>query len=472
MPTKFIRGVTLTVISLSVISAILFSGCNEATMLGQDLRPGIGFSPAVETDTFSIVTHTVLSENDSVPANLNTKMIAGAITDDPAFGKTIAITYLQLGLIKNGFSFEEQPVLDSVVLSLAYSGYYGDSLNAQNYTVYKIDDPKFTDTTRYYYIDQQFNLDKNDPLGTASSSPYGLKDSVPVYGEKEAPQLRIKLNNAFGQALLQQKEDGAFANDSAFHSWLNGLAIVPDTVSSDKRSLLLFQLNSAYTGITVYYHTNTDDSLRAFFPFNPETGAWTNYIRRNYSGSVAEQHLKDPGNVTNDSLLFLQSRPGLYANIEIPYLQSFPNALINKAELIITQNPDPAAGTYLAPPELFLWKYEKPSKDSIGYLTDAGVVISSLYGIQYTNLSYFGGFKTIITNEQGQKVAQYRFNITRYMQHLISPLPSYDNTTNYGFRLGILTPLSSDPDMGRVVLGGGNNSTTKMKLHVVYTKIE
>lgn len=471
MPMRFMRGVLAIAISLTV-SILLFSGCNEATMLGQDLRPGTGYSQAMETDTFSIFTHTFPETEDSIPANLTAVMSAGAITTDPVFGKTTAITYMQLGLIKAGFSFASSPVLDSVVLSLEYAGYYGDSMSAQQYTVYKVDDQDFVDTTRLYYIDQKFDLEENDPLGTATASPYGLKDSVAIYGDNEAPQLRIKLSNTFGNALLQQKEDGAFTNDSTFHTWLKGFAVVPDTISADRKSLILFNLNSAYTGITVYYHNNTEDSLRAFFPFNPETGAWSNYIHRNYTGSAAEQHFKDSSASKSDSLIYLQSKPGLYANIEIPYLQDFPNALINKAELIITQVLDPAANVYAAPPELFLWKYAKPSKDTLGYLIDAGVVISRIYGIQYTNLSYFGGFKEMTTNEHGEKVAQYRFNITRYLQHLISPLPSYDETKNHGFRLGILNPQSSIRDMGRVVLGGGNNNTTSMKLHVIYTKIE
>src|SRR5690606_23924169 len=149
----------------------------------------------------------------------------------------------------------------------------------------------------------------------------------------------------------------------------------------------------------------------------------------------------------------------------------FPNAVINKAELIMTQIPDKASNIFSAPDYLFLWQYEDPAKDTLGYVYDMGATFSSLYGWQFGNLAYFDGSKKIITWDDGQQVAQYRINITRFLQHLINANPMYKET-NYGFRLGVYDASGSTRDVGRVVIGGGTNSKYGLKLHVVYTKIK
>lgn len=461
-------------LALAVSAALLLFtsvNCNESTLLGEGLIPDSDRVSTLSTDTFTVHTRTWFRPDDSMAANYQTEMTAGAINDDPVFGRSVAITYSQFGLSTTSYEFEgDKPVLDSVVLSLGYAGYYGDSLGAQQFTVYKILDKTFSDTT-LYYTHQQLNIESGHPLGTAVTTPKGASDSVDVYGTMEAPQIRIRLDNAFGQSIMQQSPDGALSNDSTFHAWLNGLAIVPDSTTPGRRALLFTELNSDYTGITVFYHNESDDSLQAFFPFNVSSCAFSNYVRRDYTNSEASHHFGDTVDVKGDSLIYLQGNPGLYADIDIPYLQYFPNAVINKAELIITQIPDAASGVFPAPDWLFLWQYKNAAKDSMDYVVDVGAVNNALYGLQLTNLSYFDGSKRTITNKDGQQVAQYHINITRYLQHLIRDNPTYPET-NFGFRLVVLDASGSTRDPGRIVVGGGTHGKYPMKLHVVYTKIE
>lgn len=444
--------------------------CNEYTLLGDNLAGGNGDTPALQTDTFTIFTDNILENQDSVYSTVTTNVTSGVINTDSVFGKTISQVYMQLGLSSAGAAFSgPSPVLDSVVLSLRYAGYYGDSMGTQTYTVYKINDPAFSDTSLKYYIHQKFNIEEATPLGTATVMPESIEDSLMLYGTKEPPQLRIRLSDAFGNALLSQTSDGALANDSAFHQWLNGFALVPDSTTAGKNSLIYFELNNEYTGLTLFYHNSSEDSLLAYFPFKTSSGVWSNYIYHNYTGSPVETALQN--NAEKDSVIYLQSKSGLYTNIEIPYLESFPDALINKAELILTQTYDASNALFTTPYELFLWQYKDEQKDSLGYVVDAGAVYSSYYGWQFTNLVYFGGLEDFITNGEGKKVVQYRFNITRFVQHIVTPTKSYPET-NYGFRLGILDPLNRARNVGRVMMGGGSHSAYKMKLHVVYTKIQ
>lgn len=465
-----LMGKFLTVACLAAFLYIL-TGCNEATILGQDLIPGSDHVSTQQTDTFTVRTATVYRPTDSVVTSFQSQVAAGAINSDPVFGKTVTIPYAQFALYNPGFTYSGTGVkLDSVVLSMAYAGYYGDSMGTQSFTVYPVNDPTFDDTT-FYYAHQQLPLNLIRPLGSVTASHNGIKDSVNNYGVMEAPQLRVRLSDAFGNSLLQQKEDEAFASDSAFHAFLNGLALVPDSTTGGKNSLLFFQMNSPYTGITVYYHNETDDSLQAFFPFNINTCAVTNYWSRDYQGAEAAQHFGDTASATGDSVIYLQDKPGLWANVDLPYLKNFPNAVINKAELIMTQIPDAASGVFQPPAYLFLWQYTDAARDTLGYVYDMGAVYSQLYGWQFTNLGYFDGGGRMITRDDGLQVVRYRINITRFLQHLINANPTY-NETNYGFRLGVYDASGSTRDIGRVVIGGGTHSKYGLKLHVVYTKIK
>lgn len=462
------RWIAVTIFAITLYAA---TSCNESTLLGQNLIPGSFHSNTQETDTFTVQANTFYHPDDSLIANYQTQMVAGAINSDEAFGKTTAIIYSQFGLTSPAFTYTgTSPVLDSVVVSYAYKGYYGDSLGQQTFSIYQINDPTFSDTT-LYYLHQKLPIGGSS-LGTATVSPHTLQDSVNNNGVMEPPQLRIKLNNSFGQLLMQQSSAGSFATDSAFHRLLNGLALVPDSTTPGRRSLLYLELNNSFSGITVYYHNSTTDSLQAYFPFRVNTCAFSNYLRRDYSGSQAALYFGDTTHTAGDSLIFLQSSPGLFANINIPYLQNFPNAVINKAELIFTQIADNNSSVFPAPAYLFLYKYTNAARDSLGYVYDAGAVVNSLtHAPQFGNLAYFGGSRKIITNAQGQQVAQYTINITRDFQHLISNNPAYPEF-NYGFRLVVLDPSGQTMDPGRVVIGGGNNTNYGIKLHVVYTKIQ
>ena len=460
----------------SLLAGLVYTlgGCSESTIVGQNLVPSIDNIHTFQTDTFSVRTRTVQDGDSSISSNRNS-LLVGAINTDPQFGRSTAIGYFQLGLPSNEFSFRDSlQTIDSLVLSLAYKGYYGDSLASQQFTAYRILDPGFNDTTAYYTF-QQFAIDLNNPLGTVIVTPQSLEDSVMVDSLMQAPQLRIRLSQALGQEFLQQSSSAAFYNDSAFHHYFRGIALVPDSGSAGRSSLILLDMTNGLDGMTVYYSTPAHDSLSAFFPFSgvPSGGddASSDYIHRDYSSSEVAMHLNNTS-VSGDSLLYLQSSPGLHVDLDIPYLQQFPNALINQAQLILTQIPDPGNSyqTFQAPPQLFLWKYSK-NRDSLNYIFDAGLSYDPTTGSNnLTNATYFGGHRQYITNAQGIQVAQYRFNITRYMQHLISD--PYLGETNYGFRVVVQDPQGLTTDQGRVVVGGGTHSQYALKLQVTYTKIK
>ncbi|WP_212004138.1 DUF4270 family protein [Chitinophaga sp. HK235] len=430
------------------------SGCNESTILGKGLIPPGDFVNAQDTTINGIIANNILRYDSSLINGFNRyEKALGSITTDPVFGKTHAFVFMQVGLPTSAFTFAGTgQTLDSVVLSLDYLGFKGDSTTSQTFRVYRMAERGFTRDSNYAY-NKPLAYNPGELLGTATITPIALRDSVSVYGTKETPQLRIKLSNTFGNDLLQQKSDGAFANDSSFRAYLKGFALVPDTTSGTNRNMLYFDMNNANTKLTVFYKNSTQDSLRATFAFNNSSSGHSNFIARNYNGSEASRFI-NTGNASGDSILFLQSTPGLFTNLLIPNLENFPNVIINKAELVITQITVGSAdmnNIFTEPANLSLVQYTG-SGDSLKNVIDFNM------GAQY-----FGGGKQTITNFGGVRVSQYAFNIGRFMQMLIKKQES-----NTGFKLRVVPTTFADVD--RLKAGGTKLSQYNIKLRIIYTK--
>lgn len=447
------RNLSFVAASFALLYGV--SGCNESTILGKGLIPPGDFVNGQDTTINGIVANNIY-KYDSLFVNgydFYDKAL-GSITTDPVFGKSHAFLYMQVGLPTSAFTFAGSgQTLDSVVLSLAYLGYKGDSTTPQTFRVYRMAETGFKIDSNYAY-NKPLQYNPGELLGTATVTPRTVRDSVSVYGTKEAAQLRIKLANTFGNDLLQQKSDVAFKNDSSFRAYLKGFALVPDTTSGTNRNMLFFDMNNANTKLTVFYKNSTDDSLRATFAFKAGVSAHSNYITRNYNGSEAGRYI-NTGNANGDSILFLQSTPGLYTNLLIPNLENFPNAVINKAELVITQitvGQSDMNNIFTEPAKLDLRQY-------VGINDSTKVVIDKAAGGD----TYFGGTKQIITNFGGVQVAQYSFNVGRYLQMLIKK-----QEPNAGFRL--FAARTGYADVDRLKAGGSKMSQYNIKLRIIYTK--
>ncbi|PSL43760.1 uncharacterized protein DUF4270 [Chitinophaga niastensis] len=430
------------------------SGCNKSTILGTGLIPPGDFVNAKDTTISGIIANNILRYDSSILNGRNAyKKILGSITTDPVFGRTNAFIYTQVSLPKSAFTFDGTGVtLDSVVLSLSYLGYAGDSSTPQTFRVYRMSEPNFRIDSNYAY-NKPLQYNTGELLGTATVTPLQVRDSVNIYGNKETAQLRIKLSNAFGNELLQQKSDGAFATDSSFRAYLKGFAIVPDTNLGTNRNMFYIDLNNSNTKLTVFYKNSTSDSLRATMSFYQYASAHANYFVRNYNGSEASRFI-NTGNPKGDSILFLNASPGLYTKLTIPGLENFPNALINKAELVITQittGPADMNNIFTEPQSLSLRQYTNgdSTKVPIDYNTGGA--------------AYFGGTRQVVTNFGGVQIVQYTFNLGRYMQMLIKKLE-----TNQGFKLEGYSPLYMD--VNRLKAGGSNKSQYNIKFRIIYTK--
>ncbi|WP_157986643.1 DUF4270 family protein [Chitinophaga alhagiae] len=435
-----------------------FSGCNESTILGKDLIPGADKVTVLDTTINSLITHNIAVADSSVVTGADVYTGAlGSITDDIIFGKSHGFLYTQIGLPEEKFTFAGTgQVLDSVVLYIgADTTWFGEN-QPLNLKVYEMNEPNFK-IDSYYTYTRPLSYDQSKMVGSISTYPVYPKDSINIYGEKRPPSLRIPLSAAFGNNLLQQRADQAFLNDSAFKVYLNGLAIVPDTMSS--KTMLFPILNNGETRVVVYYKNSENDSLKAEFPFKSTSSGHGNYFVRNYTNAEVANYI-NTGKPEGDSMIYLQDAPGIYTQVQIPGLENFPKSVINQAELVLTEISSGFGGKdqlFDEPDRLMLYRYI--THDSLGYMLDYG-------NPSQPNLAYFGGNKTVISDVGGIKIVQYKFNIARHLQFIIDK--KMDNSV-----LKLMSVSNRYAiDMKRVKAGGGNATPpANIKLRIIYTQL-
>ena len=229
---------------------------------------------------------------------------------------------------------------------------------------------------------------------------------------------------------------------------------------------------------TVYSALKVNTSYRD----NNPPSSTANYVTRNRGGF--------PASDANTNVHYLQTAPGTFVNINVPGLAGFPNSIIHRAEIIIEQVPDNnllTDSTFSAPNFLYLDlrdtgianKYKPVYYDlnsGVSYDPDNLTLYYFPTGGQI-DFSYFGGFKRRKTDATGS-FNYYTFNISRYLQHMIT-----EHRPNYGFRLyapfdiiypqysNELIPFSNNIAFGRVKIGSATNANHPLKLRIIYSKL-
>ena len=491
------KHLALTLGAIFTSTLILFISCkkiNESTTLGGDLIPVVDNITTFDTiltveaynDTFSVVT-------DTTKYNTSYTHYLGHIENDPFFGKTDAKLFLELLPPSAKYTFINRPdslTIDSVVLVLDYVETYGDTLAPQTINVYEIpQSSNFGDTS---FTIRESNYEKGGLLGSKVVEPTLLNDSIKVYQDTTANQLRIRLDDAFGQRLLSYDTSGtnnAYASDSTFRENFKGFAL--ESVSGN--AIMGFNLEGTNTKLAIYYKDDNNsadpakaDTAVAYFSFATNlSSVAANYIVRDYAGTP----LAAASNGTTgmpDDLVYIQNTPGSFATIKIPGLSGLNNSVVHRAELIMEQVNDPS-DVLFPPTNLYLDAYD-PS-------------ISTFRTIPYdvafdaqgnSNLTTSFGIIPVDTKDPlGNSIKSWRFNLTRYVQHVVN-----DTEPVYDFRLfaplyiqeqyrpggvgssSFLTgniPVNSQAGKGRVRLAGNTGAADtnpqKMRLRIDYSKI-
>ena len=438
-----------TIYSLSLFMFFLFFiclfGCKK-----QD--ESINYSPTGDnlnvdyTDTTTVFSYTlkedsIITYNTSM-ASSTSSFLAGNYMD-PVFGYSSASIYAQLALSSTNIDFGSNLHLDSVVLSLKYAGYYGiDTNSLYSINIYELTDDLKVDSS---YYSNSNHLYDNVALGSKSFIPDFNSSVILKSGDTLSPQLRIRLNDSFGQRLLDLSGQSPFVDDDAFLEYFKGVLISFSNIatSSDKGLIYYFNLLDENSKLTLYYSNIDNDSLSFSFPFSSNHVIHSSFSH-DYTGTEVETSLLDT--TSGENKIYVQAMSGTKAAISFPYIKDWSqnnSVAINKAELIITPDSD-SYNTYLPNPQLSLLL------DSLGSL-------SNVPDESFTNGYEFDGAYDETTNT-------YTFNISLYFEDVISGKTSADYPL-------YLVSTNGYENAFRSALNGYLNTTSGIKLKLTYTKL-
>jgi hypothetical protein len=470
-----------TAIGVSFIFAIGCRKINEATTLGAGVIPAIDNIHTFETYLETVTDNFLF--NDSTKVYFSDQMAIGHIGNDQDFGTTHANAYFNVSapnyLYYPFYNKDSLVAIDSVVLSLSYQGYYGDSMSNQTLRVFEIaQNAGFNDTTLFKYSQPDFAT-VGAELGSKSFQIKNLKDTVIHIVKKDTTKLtgviRIRLNTQLGTRLASydttNTANGGFRTDSIFKLLFRGIAVKADNSGS---GLIYISPSDVNTKLSVYYRTHFGGSIdTTVVNFLHTTGGQANTINRTPSGTWANYLANGQ---SSDDKIVLATTPGSYATIRVPGLDTLKNSIIHLAELRMQPIKTAQEGVYTYPLALFL-DHRNATADTV-FTFDKDMGLTNNYTSYSYDVSTFGG---ILLSD-----STYRFNLSRYVQGIVTnrntnqndvirvfaPLRTYVYSKQYGAKN--LITVTDRPAQGRIVIAGGNyqaNPAKRLRLRVVYSKL-
>ena len=355
-------------------SILFFFACDEPGDLGLEIQPNsdkieIFNSLLSQSDSdsyFSLTTQTVDSLRSDEPSSL----LLGRI-NDPVFGENSALFATMLSLAQSNIDLGSNPIVDSVVMSYSYSGYYGDILSLTEINV------DYTNTILYkdsvYYSNYQLN--------NSSGSLPNLLTSFSISPDtSNSPNLRMTLDNSIGQQILDFGNSGLIDNET-FQN--NFGALLFDTYSSLPNCIIYLNPSGSNSFFKIYYHNDTNDSLSIDFVLDAETPRLNLFNEKSLSNLQA-----------NESRSYIQSMAGFKTQIELKNMSLIDSILNNKAINQVTLSFNAISdNTYSPHQNLSLVRVDENGNNV--FLKDFTVEGATHFGGELANDSY-------------------EFNITRY----------------------------------------------------------
>ena len=400
------------IISLSLIIGLIAVSCTDPNTIGLEVQP-TSDNILISNANFDGLTSATESE-DSLRTDEALNLILGNVAIDPTFTNSSAGFYTQILLTENNTDLGDNPVVDSVVLSYTYSGYYGKLENFTSLDVLVLQDDIYKDSVYY---------STSYPIPTPGGMSY--VESFSVSNDTEKPLLKVKLNNDFGQDILDL-ENEALKDNEVFLEKFKAISVV----TSAQNTMLYLNPNGSNSFLKIYYH-------------NDESGSDTLSLDFELGGDAARINLFNPKPLSNlnqaDDKVYIQSMAGYKTKITVSDLAVLADTLKGKAINKVTMSFDVEPGStseYAAHDKLFLVRVNEEGKNV--FLTD--------YTIE--GETHFGG---------RLEDDKYVFNITRYFYQLLNN----DSYTNDLY----LLPAGAAINANRTIL------SKHIKLIIHYSKL-
>jgi hypothetical protein len=439
---KILDAKTGLVILLTISLLSLFQACKkEPDKVGIGIRPEEDIVNVFNQDTSTVKAYSV--REDSVKTDETQLNLVGSYLD-PVFGKTTATLYTQVRLSENGYTFGDNPVLDSIVLTMDYSGYYGDTNDQLQMRVYQLSESIFPDSV--YYSNKSIPY---DPVELAGLSFYPRPTSpVVVAGDTVLARLRIRLSDDFGNSILNAPASALLDNEN-WLEFFKGFVLVPEETGGTG-SMLSFDLLSSVSNLVIYYRNDEQDSLDFEFFINDNCARFMNYDHYDYihADALLQEQVMDGNTALGDNRLYLQAMAGIKAKIMFPHIRSINangRVAINEAKLVINDYQEEEE--FPPPGRLVVVGIDEEGKN---------------YIIPDQFEFYYGGYYDTTNN-------QVVFRITRYIQSLLE-----EGAQDYGLHL-LIASASLLPN--RQIMNGPlpdppTPFSKRLKLNITYTPVE
>ncbi|MBK0403499.1 DUF4270 family protein [Adhaeribacter sp. BT258] len=421
---------------LSFFFLLTLVSCEKPSDIGLGLQ-GENNLLGTTFEKMNVAAGTVV-QPDSIVAFKNNPILIGKATDGE-FGTISAAHYTEVDLNGTGVSFDIAPntEADSMVLVLAYTGYYyGDTTVAMQVNVLKLDE-NFKDAQTYFTTS---TIPGNTVLGTTTFKPryHRTKNNKGTPGSR---LLRIKLDRNFASQVLTKSGQNDLSTQEEFRKFWPGIAIIP-APNSAAGSLVGFftKPDTAGTpvlrvaGINLYYKDK--NGAPKFHNFSLSGKYYFNTLKAEGPGKLPAlakgQELKS---TDSNNEVYIQEYTGVKTLITFPEIETFKNGkgniYINYAELVIPVKAgtiNPSGKVAKAPESIILYESTKNKRVA---KTTAGVS----YTVQRGDASAFGISRPVRALYAADSNF-YKADITSYAQALFD-----GKKANNGI---IVSPIAED----------------------------
>ena len=508
-------------LALGCVMALVISCENDYSEVGTDFINSIEPQPAYVSE--NVVSYS--EKLNSIRTNGFSNYLLGEYSD-PVYGLTETKILTQLNLSPPNPDFGENPVLDSVVMTLpfysrliqeneyALDSIYGEgsfkiNIYESNQFLRSIDpgvDGDFQDA-QVYYTDQFDEFAPNissTPIFTSEIvKPSELTSPVILFEKNSddgvdtlnlSPRIRLKLpNNYFQDKILDQEGTEVLASNSAFNNFLRGLLIEADQ-QQPLKSMAMFDLQNEDSNITLYYNNvvldsvgNPSDTLYNQYDLS-FNGIKLNLYEDNFNVDLSnqdtisgEENIYLKGGEGSAGVIKLFSGPDLDGNGTADELDELRanNWLINEANLDLYINEQVAPSSKNRINRVFLYNLE----DEIvleDFIRDPTAVEGNP---SISRVSHLGPL-----NEDENGNPFYRIRLTSHINNIIN-----NDSTNVKLGLFVSTNVDAsglvrtkNTDSGSfdnvprnlletprgIVLHGNQSAveTKKLKLKIIYTE--
>ena len=444
------HSIARTCLALMIgILLLAFAACKKSpNTIGNNLISDNNYIDVHHTDTVEIVCHSYL---DSIATKNASNAMLGAMKD-PVFGTTEAGFYTQFRFSVAGQSFGSNPVMDSLVLQLYLTGYYGDTIDMQTAHVYMLTDSLSLDES--YYSHSTVATGTIDHANGFQFCPRPHTKALVIGNDTIGqPVIRIPLSQELGNFLMNL-DTTAYSRPDLFKNHFPGLYVTCGPVSEEGSISSINLTSNTFSMLQLYYHNAaTPDKPMRYNYYVTSSDTYFNHFDHDYTQGSPEfvSQVVDEEVEMGQSTVYLQTMGGVRTRILFPNLSQWVDSLesshlvVNEAKLILPASSALADSSVFTHPTNFIL---------LGFNNDNTTYLLPDY---YEGSSYFGGTYNASTNT-------VTFRISEYMQDVI--MKKKDNT---GLSLGI---NGAAYNAHRWMVNGPEAETGgKMRLEVTYSLV-